>query len=192
VLTGNDASDGPADGPADEATTLPEGGTMARYRMRQRLLSWGRDFDIEDERGNPAFHVDGKVLRIRRTFVMTDMSGAEVATVRQKVLALRRTIHIFRNGAVIATVRKALFSPIRDRFAVEVTGGADLEITGDILDHEYEIRRGRDTVARVSKRWFTLRDTYGIETPAGEDDPLLLAIAVALDEMSHAPHRRKG
>jgi uncharacterized protein YxjI len=163
---------------------------MARYGMRQRLLSLGRDFDIEDERGNPVFHVDGKVLRIPRTFVMTDVSGAEVAMIRRKVLAFRQTIRIFRNGGVIATVRKALFSPIRDRFAVELAGGGDLEIRGDILDHEYEIRRGRDTVARVSKRWFTLRDTYGIETPAGEDDPLLLAIAVALDEMTRARDRR--
>jgi uncharacterized protein YxjI len=45
-------------------------------------------------------------------------------------------------------------------------------------------------VARVSKRWFTLRDTYGIETSPGEDDALLLAIAVALDEMTRARDRR--
>jgi uncharacterized protein YxjI len=160
---------------------------MARYKMRQRLLSIGEDYTIEDEQGRPAFNVDGKVLRIRETFVLSDSSGREVATIREKKLAIRDTMNILRGGETIANVRKALISPLRDKFVVEVSGGADMEVKGDILDHEYEVRRGRDTVARISKRWFTLRDTYGIETAAGEDDALLLAIAVAVDEMAHDP-----
>lgn len=48
---------------------------MARYKMRQRLISIGEDFTIEDEQGNPVYTVDGKILRIRETFVITDMQG---------------------------------------------------------------------------------------------------------------------
>lgn len=40
-------------------------------------------------------------------------------------------------------------------------------------------------MAQVSKRWFTIRDTYGIDVASGEDDALILAVAVALDEMAH-------
>jgi uncharacterized protein YxjI len=47
-------------------------------------------------------------------------------------------------------------------------------------------------VAQVSKRWFTLRDTYGIDVAEGEDDGLMLAIAVAIDEMAHDPDEGKG
>jgi len=165
---------------------------MARYKMRQRLLSIGEDFTIEDERGEPVYKVDGKVLRIRETFVIEDRQGNEVATIREKKLALRDSMKILRGGDTIATIRKAWISPFRDKFTVDVEGGGDLVAQGNILDHEYEIRRGSDTVAHISKRWLTIRDTYGIDVATGEDDGLILALAVAIDEMAHDPDEGHG
>lgn len=164
---------------------------MPRYRMRQRLISIGEDYTIEDDGGRPVYRVDGKVLRIRETFVIEDMGGREVATIREKKLAIRDSMKILRDGKTIATVKKALISPFTDRFDVEVEGGADLKVKGDLLDHDYEIRRDGDTVATVSKRWFTIRDTYGIDIAPGQDDALILAVAVALDEMAHDPDEQK-
>jgi uncharacterized protein YxjI len=164
---------------------------MSRYRMRQHLLSIGEDFTIEDEQGKPAFRVDGKVLRIRETFEITRMDGTEVATIREKKLAIRDSMNILRGGETVATVKKALIAPFGDRFRVEVKGGEDLVVKGEILDHDYDIRRGGQTVGRVSKKWFTLRDTYGIDIAPGEDEGIVLAIAVALDEMVHDPDEAK-
>ncbi|HYW10557.1 MAG TPA: LURP-one-related family protein [Longimicrobium sp.] len=164
---------------------------MARYRMRQHLISIGEDFTIEDEHGTPAFRVDGKVLRIRETFEITRMDGTEAVTVREKKIALRDSMKLLRGGETLATVKKALISPFRDRWNVEVEGGEDLEVQGKILDHDYEITRGGRTVARVAKQWFTLRDTYGIDIAAGEDEGLILGVAVALDEMVHDPGEQK-
>ena len=158
---------------------------MTRYTMRQRLVSIGEDFDIADEHGNPVFSVDGKVMRLRDTFVLEDLQGREVATIREKKLTLRDSMKILRAGTTIATVRKAHFTPFRDKFAIDVEGGEDIVAQGDILHHEYELRRGNDAVARISKRRFALSDTYGIETTPGEDDGLILAVAVAIDEMAH-------
>ena len=67
----------------------------------------------------------------------------------------------------MATVKKALISPLRDRFSIDVEGGEDMEAKGNIVDHEYKIERGGDKVAEVSKHWFRVRDTYGIEIDAG-------------------------
>jgi len=164
---------------------------MPRYKMRQHLLSIGEDFTIDDESGRPVYKVDGKVLRIRETFVIEDMQGREVATIREKKLALRDSMSILRGGDTIATVRKAWFTPFGDKFEVDVAGGDDLVAKGDFLDHDYEIRRGGDTVARISKKWFSLSDTYGIEVDPGQDDALILAVAVAIDEMSHDPDEAK-
>lgn len=160
---------------------------MPRYKMRQRLISIGEDFTIEDDHGNSVYMVDGKVLRIRETFVIEDMRGNEVATIREKKLALRDSMNILRGGETIATIRKAWFTPFRDKFTIDVKDGHDLIAQGDILDHEYAIQRGGETVANVSKHWFAFGDTYGIEIAAGEDDGLMLAIAVAIDEMVHDP-----
>ena len=51
-----------------------------------------------------------------------------------------------------------------------------------MLDHEYEIKRNDDVVASISKKWFRVRDTYGVEIAAGEDEPLPLALTVGSGE----------
>ena len=38
--------------------------------------------------------------------------------------------------------------------------------------------------AEVSKRWFRVRETYGVEISPGQDDTLILAAAACLDRMS--------
>ncbi|HEY0037502.1 MAG TPA: LURP-one-related family protein [Longimicrobium sp.] len=163
---------------------------MARYRMKQRLISIGEDYTIEDERG-PVYKVDGKVMTIRETFEIIDMQGREVVTVREKKIAVRDSMKLLRGGETIATVKKALISPFRDKWIVDVEGGDDLVVKGDILDHEYEVERGGKTVARVSKKWFAIRDTYGIDIQPGQDDGLILGVVVAIDEMVHDPDEKK-
>ena len=89
-----------------------------------------------------------------------------------------------RDGETVATVRKALITPLRERFTVDLAGGGELTAKGNIVDHEYEIERDGQKVAEVSKRWFRVRETYGIEVAPGEDDALILATTVCIDEMS--------
>lgn len=161
----------------------PDSGS--RYQMRQRMLSIGDDYWIEDGQGQRAFRVDGKALRLRQTFVLEDAEGNEVAKIQERKLSLRDKMAIERGGDSIATVRKALVG-IRDRFSVDLASGGELRAKGNFVDHEYEIERGGSTVANVSKRWFRVRDTYGVEIQPGEDDALVLAIAVCVDALSHA------
>jgi uncharacterized protein YxjI len=52
---------------------------------------------------------------------------------------------------------------------------------GDLFDHEFTIRRGGQTVATVSKRWFSMRDTYAVDVAPGRDALLILASVLALD-----------
>ena len=159
------------------------GGTT--YRMREKMFAIGDDYWIEDGDGERLFKVDGKALRIRDTLVLEDRSGAELFTVQEKKLRIRDTMEIERGGRTVATVKKALITPLRDRFAIEVEDGDDLEAKGNVVDHEYKIERDGDKVAEISKRWFRMRDTYGIEVAAGQDDGLILAVAVCIERMSH-------
>jgi len=156
-----------------------------RYRMRERLLSIGDDFWIDTDDDRHAFRVNGKALRIRSTFVLETASGEEVGRIRERKLRIRDTMDVERDGETIATVKKALITPLRDRFAIHLRDGRELSAKGNVLDHEYEIERDGRTVAEVSKRWFRVRDTYGIEIAPGEDDALILAAAVCIDEMAH-------
>lgn len=155
-----------------------------RYQLRRQMFSIGEDFWIENDRGEPTYKVDGKVLRIRETFVLEDRNGAELATIEAKLIALQPTMNIERGGQAYATVRKALFTLFRQHFSIEVHGGPVMQAQGDILNHEYEIESNGKVVATISKRWFTIRETYGIAIAPGQDEVLLLAAAVCIDEMS--------
>jgi uncharacterized protein YxjI len=157
---------------------------QTKYRMREKMFSIGDDFWIENEAGERAFKVDGKALRLRDTLILQDPSGSELFKVQEKALRVRDTMQIERDGDTVATVKKALVHMVRDRFSVEVEGGEDLEAKGNIVDHEYKVERDGDHVAEVSKRWFRVRDTYGIEIAPGEDDALILAVVVCIDQMS--------
>jgi uncharacterized protein YxjI len=160
-----------------------DGPVGERFLMREKLLSIGDDYWIENDQGERAYKVNGKALRVRKTFVLEDPSGGEVARIQERKLTIRDKIAVERDGDTVATIHKALVG-IRDRFAIDVEHGADLKAHGNVVDHEYEIERDGDTIATISKKWFRVRETYGIEILGGEDEPLLLAVAVALDELT--------
>ena len=152
-----------------------------RYIIREKLFRLGEDSDITDESGQRVLQVDGKVLSLRNLLIIRDPAGEEVARVQRKLIALRPTYEISAGGQELAEVRKHFFTPFGDRFTIDVPGPDDLEMAGNLLDHEFTIRRGGQTVATVSKQWFTLRDTYGVDIAPGENALLLLASVLALD-----------
>ena len=154
------------------------------YQLRRQMFSIGEDFWIQNDRGDNVYKVDGKVLRIRETFALQDPNGNELATVQAKLIAIQPTMTIQRGGQLWATVRKALFTLFRQHFSIEVEGGGELEAQGDILNHEYEVTSGGQPVATVSKRWFSILETYGIAIAPGQNEVLLLCAAVCIDEMS--------
>src|SRR5262245_24100547 len=158
-----------------------EGGL--RYQMREKLLSIGDDYWIEDGQGNNAFRVDGKALRVRQTFVLEDAQGNEVAKIQERKLSVRDKMSIERAGEDVATVKKALIG-IRDRFSIDLADGQELHAKGNFVDHEYEVERDDAIIARVSKKWFRARETYGIEIAPNEDAALLLAVTVCIDALS--------
>ena len=155
------------------------------YQMRERMLSIGDDFWIENGAGERVFKVNGKALRIRQTLAFEDLDGNELLHIQERKLRVRDTMAIERDGDNVATVRKAIVSPLRERFKAELAAGGEYEIQGNIVDHEYSFERDGREVATVSKRWFRVRDTYGVEIAPGEDDVLVLAISVAIDQMTH-------
>jgi uncharacterized protein YxjI len=156
-----------------------------RYRMREKLLAIGDDFWIETEDGRRVLKVNGKALRLRTTFVLESPSGQELYTLQEKKLHIRDTMRLERDGETVATIHKALVSPLRQRFKIEVANGDELTAKGNIVDHEYEFERDGHKIAEVSKHWFRVRDSYGIEVAPGENDALIIAAAVCIDAMAH-------
>jgi uncharacterized protein YxjI len=159
---------------------------QVHYRMRQRLMSVGDDFWIESDRGERVYKVDGKALRLRKTLIFEDPSGRELAKIQEEVARIKDTMEVENpDGRTLATVKKALITPIRERWVVKIGDGPDLDIQGNILDHEYTFTDGRTAVATVSKRWFRIADTYGVDVAPSQNPVVILAATVALDAMAH-------
>ncbi|MEU9127480.1 LURP-one-related family protein [Kitasatospora sp. NPDC048540] len=158
-----------------------------KYVVRERLFAVGDDYWIESEDGEKAFLVDGKVLRLRDTFELKDAAGQVVAVIKEKVLTVRDAMKIENaDGDVVATVRKKLFTPFRDKYHVEFEDGREWEIHGDLLDKDFRIEQDGDEIAEVSRKWFTIRDAYGVKVAdgiAGADAGLVLAVAVCVDQL---------
>ncbi len=158
---------------------------MRRYRIREKLISWGDDFTIQDEHGRDVFLVDGKAFTMRDRLKLKGLDGRELADIHRKVLSLGPAYVIERDGRK-TEIRKHLFTLLRAKFTVDVPGPNDLEAQGDLLGHEYAFRdaSGRE-VARVSRKLFSLADTYGVEVSDGADDVTILCAAIVIDRMLH-------
>ena len=152
-----------------------------RYSMRQKLVSIGDDYWIENALGKRVFFVDGKAFRLSEHLGFKDMQGNELLAIQERVMRIKDTYNIYRKGNVFATVKKTLVTPLRQRFDVHVAGAENMEVQGNILDHEYEIHEGHKRMAEVSKKWFHVADTYGVDIVPGANDVLILAITVIID-----------
>ena len=104
--------------------------------------------------------------------------------IQERKLSVRDPMEIERDGKTVATIKKALITPLRDRYSIDVEDGGDLEAKGNIVDHEFKIERDGDKVAEISKRWFRVRDTYGIEVAPGPGRRADPRRHVCIDQMS--------
>ena len=170
----------------EDRQAFGRGGSANHYKMRQKLVSFGDDFWIENEQGQRVYKADGKMVRVRDTLFFEDARGQELCKIQERMLRIKDSMEIENPGGQrIAMVKKAMITPLRERWVVKVGEGPDLEVQGNLLDHEYTIGEGRDKIAEVSKKWFRIADSYGVQIEQGQNDVLILAVSVAIDMMAH-------
>ncbi|MDU0304053.1 LURP-one-related/scramblase family protein, partial [Streptomyces sp. PAL114] len=152
------------------------------FLVRDRILGIGDDYWIEDDRGNKVYLVDGKAMRLQDTFELKDTEGRVLIDIRQKMLALRDTMVIEREGEPLATVRRKRLSLLRNHYRVTLADGStELDVSGRILDREFAVEYDGELLAVISRRLMTLRDTYGVDVVRDDADPaLLIAVAVCV------------
>jgi uncharacterized protein YxjI len=170
----------------EERETFGRHGDARQYQMRQKLVSFGDDFWIEDDTGERVFKVDGKAMRLRDTLDLEDLHGVRICRIQTRVLHIRDSMAVEdAEGEQLALVHKALISPLRERWKVDLAGDREWKVQGNVVDHEYEIEEDDRKIAEISKRWFRVRDTYGVEVAPDENQALVLCVAIAVDTMTH-------
>ena len=150
-----------------------------RFRVRERLFAIGDDYWIEDADGHKVFLVDGKAMRVRDTFELKDTRGRVLIEIRQKLLSLRDTMLIERDGEQLAKIKRKRLSLLRNHYRVTLVDGTELDVSGKILDREFAIEYDGELLAQISRRWLSVRDSYGIDI-VREDADMALLIAVSV------------
>lgn len=157
--------------------------------MRERLFGIGDDYWIEDSDGRKVFLVDGKAMRVRDTFELKDAQGRIIVEIRQKLLSLRDTMLIERDGEQLAKVKRKRLSLLRNHYRVTLVDGTELDVSGKILDREFAVDYDGELLAQISRRWLTVRDTYGIDLVREDADAgLLIAVAVCVIVLAEKEH----
>ncbi|MEE4491516.1 LURP-one-related/scramblase family protein [Streptomyces sp. NPDC050529] len=160
-----------------------------RLLVRERLFGIGDDYWIEDADGRKVFLVDGKAMRVRDTFELKDAQGRIVVEIKQKLLSLRDTMLIERDGEQLAKVKRKRLSLLRNHYRVTLVDGTELDVSGKILDREFAVDYDGELLAQISRRWLTVRDTYGIDVVREDADAgLLIAVAVCVIVLAEKEH----
>jgi uncharacterized protein YxjI len=152
-----------------------------RYIIQEKLIAFGDDSTIKNDKGQPVFDVDGKALSLLNTIVVHDMEKNKVVTIKQKLPSITPTYEITREGQEPAKVSKHLISPFADRYTVDIPGSDDLQMKGSVTQHEYTISMKDQVIATISKSWFKELESYGVDIAPDQDDVLILACVLVLD-----------
>lgn len=160
------------------SSTVPGTGPQ-RFVLREKMFDIGEKMTVTDADGRPAFLAESRALSFGRTFTIMDLEGSTLVTLKRPLASLLPQATIIRPGQPDAEIKQKI-ALLGKKYHVDLPG-EDLEVTGNITGHEFEIKRGRDVVARISKKWLAVHDTYGIEVEPGEDAGLMIAIGVAIE-----------
>lgn len=158
-----------------------------RYKIRQRIFSLASSFTIKDEFDSDVYNVNGRLFTIGNKLTISDIAGIERVYIEQIPFRLLAEYNIYADNQLKAKVKKQ-FTFFNSKFDIEASDGS-YTIEGNILAHEFRILKDNIVIATISKEFFSLSDTYGIDIASSEDDVFILALAIVVDMVCH--HNKK-
>lgn len=148
-----------------------------KMRFQQRMFSWFCSYDVYDEAGDTLYTVKGQ-LSWGHCLKIFDKYGAEVATVRERVLTFLPCFELYLGESHIGTIRRE-FTLFKPSYTIDFNRWY---VEGNYFEWDYEIRNSvGEVVAVISKELFNWTDTYTISVCKAEDALPALMLVVAID-----------
>jgi uncharacterized protein YxjI len=162
---------------APDVTDLPAGAYLVR-----RKLSSIEGYLVYDATDAQVYHFKGHLAFPGARWSMLDASGSEVAALARPAMHLHPTFTVTRPGRSEVTIRKASFAPIMETWRLEGSEDGDIDMHGDVLNHEFTFERDGRAVGTTTRRWISLTDAYAVQAN-GMDPVLAIAAAVGVDSV---------
>lgn len=164
-------------------TALPPGTFVVHRR-----LGTIEGYRVDDAAGQEAFRFKGHFTLIGQKWSMSTPDGTEVADLARPPMHVHPTFTLSRPGRPDVTIRKTGFAPVHETWAIEGDASGDVEIHGDMLNHEFSFERGGATVGTTTRRWISITDAFAVQVD-GLDPILAIATAVGIDALQHENQR---
>lgn len=145
--------------------------------IRQQIFSFPTRFNVKDEDGNDRYMVEGEFFTMGRKLHVYDMQYNEVVFLSQKLMSLLPSYYVYIGDSEIMEIRRE-FTLLNPSYEIL---GMGWDVRGDFLSHDYQVCRGEEPIAYISKEWFTWGDSYCLDITAAEVEIPVLAIALAID-----------
>ena len=150
--------------------------------MKEKLFSFHDRFTIQDEHGFDKYFVEGEFLSLGKRLHILDIHSQEVALIRQQLLTFMPRYALSVRGRELGEIRKE-FTFFYQRYVIDTLGW---EVEGSFWEHEFEIRRGGQVIARIYKEWLTWGDCYCLDIADPADELPALAVVLAIDCVAEA------
>lgn len=161
-----------------------------RFMIKQKIFSFGDNFTINDEMGNPRYQVKGKVFSFGDKLRICDIQGNELVYIEQKLFKLLPEYTIYYNGNPAARVKRE-FTFFKPKFNIESLIG-NYTIDGNFWGMDFNVVKEGRVVAQVSKKWFAFGDTYGVDISEDEDNAFILALVIVIDQVINDNNHNNG
>ena len=145
--------------------------------IKQQVFSWTDRFFIKDEYENDRFYAEGEFFSWGKKLHIYDLTGNEVAFIKQKVLSWMPCYTIEIGGQAVCEVKQE-FTFFKQEFSFN---GLPWKIEGDFWAHEYTLHDGYKSIMQMSKHWFTWGDSYELTIHEPQNELIGLCAALAID-----------
>lgn len=156
-----------------------------KYQLRQKIFSLTDSFEIRDQTGNVVISAKGKFFSISSSQTLFDPAGRELLKIKRKYLTILPACRLLCADGTEWLIRKRFWPFWTSRFTVTGPAG-ELEISGNLWQHEYNISQGNRVLAEVSKAWFSFSDSYGVDIFDARWTTELLAMVIVIDRIQHS------
>lgn len=162
-----------------DSSELPAGS----YLVRRNLASLD-GYLVFDNTGTQVYRFKNHLSFPAQRWTMVDAAGQDVATLVRPPMHIHPTFTVSRAGHPDVVIRKAGFAPVHESWRIEGDQGGDIDIAGDLLDHEFTFEKNGQTVGTVTRRWVSIADSYALQA-MGIDPVLAVSAAVGIDSVEH-------
>ena len=156
-----------------------------KYVIKQKIFSLTDSFDIQDQTGQVVITAKGKFFSISSSQTLFDQRGNELLKIKRKYLTLLPACRLVCVDGSEWLIRKRFWPFWTSRFTITGPAG-ELEIEGNLWQHEYTIRQHGEPLAVISKAWFSWSDSYGVDIFEPAYTAQLLAAVIVIDRIQHS------